>query len=250
MCCLLACVADQERYEDEEREPPLGQLVWNPLPAQPESNLEAAERLNDEQDDPYVVRAAARRVVSSEEEEEEEARRDGDQAETRHRRRRRARSASSDEGDRRRENRSYDDVAAGDSGISRTDRLPWEDPPSRRRRPDAARSLSPVSVRDRARGRAVTDVGEESRNRARSSSRRAPSAHPAARRQAPEGWMARMSGISAEGGILGPAPASDMVPSAERLVASILQVGGKGRVEEGCTRQQCPSTAVSVVLDF
>ncbi|CAM9128135.1 unnamed protein product, partial [Hapterophycus canaliculatus] len=211
-CCCVSAWSHRAGLE-----PPLGQLVWNPLPPRPTSDRDAssdggAERVNVEEDDrpDDGARVDSEEEVEGEEEEEEQEEEEGRQW-----RRRRGRSATFEEGDSRRENRV--DGFTGGAGVSNISRRPWEDTPS----PDAARSLSPVTVRDRARGRAVTDVGEADRNRGQPS-RRAPSAHPAGR-HGPTGWVGRMSGSPAGAGVLGSAPANDMVPSAERLVASILQ---------------------------
>ncbi|CAM9118709.1 unnamed protein product [Scytosiphon promiscuus] len=217
---------DQERYDAEEREPPLGQLVWNPLPSRPAhdglaSNGRGAEGFDVEGDDPRVD--AERRVDSEEEPQGDDEDEDEVDDEVRQRGRRRGRSTSFEEGDSRRADRA-DRVARG-GVISHTNRRPWEEGP----RPDAARSLSPVTVRDRARGRAVTDVGEADRDRTQSSVRTPPS-YPA-RRRGPMGWAGRMSGNPGDGGILGSTPPNDMVPSAERLVASILQRRVDGAVK-------------------
>ncbi|CAB1096469.1 unnamed protein product [Ectocarpus sp. CCAP 1310/34] len=193
----------QQRHRDgEEGEAPvLGQLVWNPLPAslaQEMANGEEEEGEGEEEVLPQEeeLDRVAGDVSSSVDSEEE-----------------RGRSASrhADGGGRGRRN----GVVDGGRDDDATNRRPWE---AEAYPPHASRSLSPATVRNRA----ATDVAEADGAR---SSRRVSSALPIpARRLGTAGWFGR---TRANGSGTPPGPAAGttdgMVPSAERLVASILQ---------------------------
>lgn len=195
---LCATPTAREQHDDgEERETPLGQLVWNPLPpgAVPDG---AAARV--EEDDPAQSDEGSAGSEEESSDEQEVARRE------------RGRIAHWAGG-----------ATAGDD----TRRRPWEEEGEESPR-RAARSLSPATGRNRTRGRAATDVVEADSDGVQSA-RRVSSALPerAQRREAAVGWFGR---VNTGGGNLEPARAGadEIVPSAERLVASILQASGHG----------------------
>ncbi|CBN79235.1 conserved unknown protein [Ectocarpus siliculosus] len=193
----------QQRHRDGEEggAPVLGQLVWNPLPAslgQETTNGEEQEGEGEEHVFPQ---------------EEELDRAGGDASSSVDSEEERGRSASrhADDGGRARRN-GVDDDGRDDNA---TRRRPWE---AEAYPPHASRSLSPAAVRNRA----ATDVAEADGAR---SSRRVSSALPIpARRLGTAGWFGRTH-ANGSGNPPGPAAttAGGMVPSAERLVASILQ---------------------------
>lgn len=192
--CFCPRATARDLDEDEGRAaPPLGQLVWNPLPPPVDptaervaSHGEAANRVHAVEGDPAPSDESC---VDSEEEEEESE----DEAEVG---RERARSSSPAGG-----------ALGGPGNNNDVDnrRHPWEEEPP-----------SPVAQRNRTRRRAATDVVDADGDGVQAS-RRVSSAHlePARRPAAAAGWFERVNGIAVGG--------YDAVPSAERLVASILQ---------------------------
>ena len=202
-------MAARELGEDEERDPPLGQLVWNPLPAnfgaeRMAAHGEATGRALSEEGDPAPSDESG---ADSEEEGEDEAEMG----------RERGGSASGADG------------AIGSAGNRTRRHPPWEEEsPSH-----ASRSQSPVARRNRTRGRAATDVVEADEDGVQPS-RRVSSAHPGpSRRQAAAttGWFDRVSGTAAG--------ADEAVPSAERLVVSILQASDRGASPGRSVRTLC-----------
>ncbi len=163
--------------------------MWNPLPPPVDP---AAERAAAHRETASRARAVEddpapsdESSVDSEQEEEEESVEEAEVG------RERARSSSLARG------------ALG--GADNNRRPPWEeDPPS------------PVARRNRTRRRAATDVVDADEDGVQAS-RRVSSAHPepARRPAAATGWFERMNGIAAGG--------DEAMPSAERLVVSILQ---------------------------
>lgn len=198
---LLVCVGStgeqQQRHRDgEEGEAPvLGQLVWNPFPASlAQASANGAEEEEEEEVSPEEELDRAGGDVSSVDSEEE---RGGSS------------SRQADGGGRGRRHGVLDDGR----DVNATRRRPWEEAYP----PRAPRSLSPAAVRNRA----ATDVAEADGAR---SSRRVSSALPIpARRLGTVGWFGRTH-ANDSGNPAVAAAAGDMVPSAERLVASILQV--------------------------
>eukprot|EP00752_Nemacystus_decipiens_P003233 g2991.t1 len=193
----LSGAAAREQDSGDETEAPLGQLVWNPLPEAPVPGGEATGQGHlEEEDDPAFSdgsRSDGSGEESTDEEEEEEARRE------------RGRSAH---------------WAGGADDDTR--RRPWGEEFPRR----AVRSGSPVAGRGRTRGRAVTDVAEVDGDGVQSA-RRVSSAVPeqARRREATASASSAAAGWFGGGRHLATARAAadEIVPSAERLVASILQ---------------------------
>lgn len=203
----LACATAREQNDGEEIDaPPLGQLVWNPLRAGPVPDRamargEATGRVDE--DDPALSDEGS---DDSEEEITEEEVTEEEETGQRERGRRSAHWAG----------------GAIGSADNDTRRRPWEEETHRH----ATRSLSPVDGRSRTRSRAATDVAEADGGGVQSA-RRVSSALPeqARRREAAAGWFGRVNGNTAGGGHLeaARAAADEGVPSAERLVASILQ---------------------------
>lgn len=203
----------RERHEvDEEREAPLGQLVWTPLPSGPAAPAErgaaggeATEQAFLEEDDPAAALSDAGGTNSEEEDSE-----NGDADE----------EGSEEEGEeeagrwdrgrgRSRSNRAGDGVVGGDG--SDTGRRPWAESHPR----TAARSLSPGGTPYRTRRRAATDGVELGREGVQLSA----ALPERTRRQGVAGWLGGVVGSAAGGAADGTAA----VPSAESLVASILQ---------------------------
>lgn len=182
----------------------LGQLVWNPLPASLAQEMANGEEKEEE--------GEGKEQVFPQEEELDRA--GGDVSSSVDSEEERGRSASrhADGGGRGRRN----GVVDGGRDDNATHRRPWE---AEAYPPHASRSLSPAAVRNRA----ATDVAEAD---GAQSSRRVSSALPIpARRLGTAGWFGRTH-ANGSGNPPGPAAATagGMVPSAERLVASILQV--------------------------
>lgn len=195
---------DEGLHPEEERDPPLGQLVWNPLPVEempppPRQGVDQAAR------DPLDNGSDSE--VESDSDDNDDASRKSD--------------SSSIEGIEEEggvaQARDGDLVLADND--SRTDhrRPPWR-PLSVFASP-RARSLSPASADDRGgrRGRALTDaiLSNQPRSPRRSSA----------------------AGLESAGGALGAnrtvggggaPPTESLIPSAERIVASILQVSRRG----------------------
>lgn len=206
----LARATARERNYGEEREAPLGQLVWNPLPEGPVpfrpagARGEATGQVHVEEHDPALSDEGSAGSEEEDIKDEEEVTRRG-------------------------RGRSTHWATGGAVGSADNDarRRPWEEESPRHN----ARSPSPVARRNRTRTRAATDVAEADGDGVQSA-RRVSSALPEQARgrrdEAAAGWFGRVNSNTADGGHLGPAQAAadDGVPSAERLVASILQASG------------------------
>lgn len=213
-----ATARERHGEEDEEREAPLGQLVWTPLPSGPAAPAGRGAARGEAADHAFLEddgRAAAAASLSdagdanSEEEDSENMGSDegGLEEEEEAGRRERGRSRSRSNGD---------GVFGG--AASDTRRRPWAKSPARATAAAAAaaRSLSPGGTPYRTRRRAATDGAELGGEGVE-----VPAAALAerTRRQGVAGWLEGVVGGAANGAADG-APA---VPSAESLVASILQ---------------------------